>query len=40
MTSDFLGIILIYIFISLILSSFIYGFKYFVILMLKKRGGI
>jgi hypothetical protein len=40
MTSDFLGTILIYIFTSLILSSFFYGFKYFVILMLKRRGGI
>ena len=40
MTGDFLGIILIYLFTSIIYCGFFYGFKYFIFLALKKRGGI
>lgn len=37
MTNDFVAYLLVYFFLALILSSFFYGFKYFVYRYLKKN---
>ena len=38
MVSDFLGYLIFYLALTLIFSCFIYGFKYFIFMWLKKRG--